>query len=87
MFPATKIIISFLFYSFRLLLLSHLMHVRVLLYDRTNIPLEKRTVRLGACKFGLSPPVIYITDRFNAILLLWFYLFYNLVLTHCAVCK
>ena len=35
-------------------------------------PLQKPRVRLGACKTGLSPPVIYITDRSKAILLLWF---------------
>ena len=32
----------------------------------------KMKVRLGACKTGLSPPVIYITVRSMAILLLWF---------------
>ena len=36
-------------------------------------------MRLGTCKTGLSPPVIYITDRSKAILLWWFVLFYVLV--------
>ena len=36
---------------------------------------------------GLSPPVIYITDRSNAILLWWFLLFYVLMFkSFCAVC-
>ena len=42
-------------------------------------PLQKLRVRLGSCKTGLSPPVIYINDRSKAILLLWFLLFYVLV--------
>ena len=45
-------------------------------------PLQKMRVRVGACKIDLSPPphpkLLYITDRSNAIFLLWFRLFYIL---------
>ena len=30
---------------------------------------------LGHCEIDLGPQYIYVTDRSNAILLLWFYLF------------
>ena len=42
-------------------------------------PLQKLRMRLGACKTGLSPPVFCVTDRYKAILLWWFFLFYVLV--------
>ena len=42
--------------------------------------------RLGACKTGLSPPVIFFTERSKAVLLLWFificYNIYNVCLLH-----
>ena len=36
------------------------------------IPLPKQRARLGACKAGLSPQGMFITDRSNAILVYWF---------------
>ena len=38
--------------------------------------LQKVRVRLGPCKIDLGPQKFYITDRSNAMILLWFYLFY-----------
>ena len=52
-------------------------------------PLQKLVVRLGACKTGLSPtptPVIYITDRSKAIIMMLFCLFYVLVSNKCLCC-
>ena len=44
-------------------------------------PIQKLRVRLWPCKIDLSP----ITDRFKAMLLWWFLVFYVLVLNFCAV--
>ena len=33
-------------------------------------------MKLWSCKTGLSPSVIFVTDRSKAILLWWFFLFY-----------
>ena len=48
-------------------------------------PLQKMRVRLGACKTGLSPPSIDITDCSKAILLIWFHLFYVFESNFCVV--
>ena len=49
-------------------------------------PLQKLRVRLGTCKTGLSPSVIYITDRSKAIILWLFLLFYVLVFNFFLCC-
>ena len=46
--------------------------VRIFRVYECGEPLQIMRVRLGACKTGLSPPVIYITDRSKAMLLFWF---------------
>ena len=44
------------------------------------------SILFGACEIDLSiPQSFYITDRSNAILLLWLHLYYVLESTFCAV--